>query len=261
MEERLEPEVQIADEAKPVSSMVASAQDETLDGSALEVSKLAPEAQQLIHRMMDGAEPYGRDLKINEVKKFGPQHVNVAILRAAGFKGTEIAQITGYGQQMVYMTMLHPYTKKLQHALVPQNGARVIDIRTRIEDYAGDLLDRVFAKALDEEDLDKLGKVTFGLLDRAGYGVKETLKAGTGPIADVPASSELSRLSKALEASDRIRAEIMPQFKSDAPPEVADLAQGSGSAVEAPQQVLPADQGGTHLGSQSFPGSAIRKVG
>jgi hypothetical protein len=209
-ERRLETEEQIA----PANVIAQEELDTVLDHS-----NLRPEVQALIERMLAGIEPYGRDLKAHEVKKFSPMHINIATLRAAGFKGTEIIQITGCGKQHVYLTLIHPYAKKLIQALVPQNSVRVIDIRTRLDEYAGELLDKTFGLALVSEDFEQVTKVTFGLLDRAGFSAKEV--ASSKPDGrEIPAdASTMRRLLSAMEGSKQVDEQIMPHYVGSAPPD------------------------------------------
>lgn len=176
---------------------------------------------ELIDRMLDGTEPYGRPLKEWDVLKFNPRHINMCVLRASGFKVKEVAELMGYERQGVYQTMTHPYAKKLISALTAQTSAQVLDIRGRIEDYASDLLDETFKLAMEESDLDKLSKVTFGLLDRAGHGVKEAASGAKAPgSGEIQAeASVLNRLSKALEGSKMVDREVMPTWIPRRPPE------------------------------------------
>lgn len=207
---------------------MAATVEETLD--ALDVSRLSPEIQGLIHRCMDGSEPHG-PLAQYHVLKFSPMHVNIAVLRAAGFKGTEIAQITGATKQVVYTTLTHPYAKALRAALVPSNSARVIDIRTRIDEYAGELLDKVFGMALVSDSMEDVTKVTFGLLDRGGYAPKAAgapgeVRDASGRGAVVPEST-MSRLLSALEGSESIESQVMPTWVPRRPPEEALMGSAS----------------------------------
>jgi hypothetical protein len=247
--QRLERETQIADEeSKPVSPMVLAAQEETLD--AIGVSRLAPDIQALIQRMFDGTEPTGRELKSWEVLKFNPRHVNIVVLRAAGFKGSEIEQITGYERANIYNTLSHPYGKKLVQAMQGQNSARVIDIRTRLEEYAGELLDHTFAMALKSEELEEVTKVTFGLLDRAGHSPRESKADRPKPEDIRPSESVMTRLAEAMEGSKSVDSQVMPTWKPRRPPEESFEDEAPGSV-----SVGTEDVGGHSRGSEEGSGS------
>jgi hypothetical protein len=169
-EGRLEVETQIGSAPQPA----AAGDDFDL---ATEASRLSPEVQDLIQRLLDGSEPLGRDLKQWEVLKFNPIHVNVCVLRAAGFRGVEISKILGMEQSTISTILNHPYGVKLVGALVPRGAVKVFDIKTRLEENANELLSHMYGLAMKSEELEDVTKVTFGILDRAGY----TPKTSEGP--------------------------------------------------------------------------------
>lgn len=247
--ERLEAEVQLADESPELSRGDAALQE--LD-EQVEASRLTPVVQDLIQRMMDGSEPYGRDLKPYEPMKFTPIHINICTLKAAGFRGNEIAQMVGLEAARVSIIIRHPYGVKLVSAIVPRNSARVLDIRTKMVEYADDLLDETFKLAMEEKDLDKMSKVTFGLLDRAGYAPKATHSdektRGTG----LENAHLLSRIATAITESDQVTKQIMPGYVPRRPPEEGALpgSEVIGSSGESAPLSHDASGSAPELGSQ-----------
>lgn len=236
-EERLEVEVQIG---STPAAVPATGDDFDL---ATEASRISPEVQDLIQRLLDGSEPLGRDLKQWEVLKFNPIHVNVCVLRAAGFRGVEISKILGMEQSTISVILNHPYGVKLVGALVPRGAVKVFDIKTRLEENASELLSHMYSLAMDSEDVEDVAKVTFGILDRAGY----TPKTADGPKKipgeiSIPESS-MRRLEKAMTGSEMVTREVMPHWVPRRPPDEgalpADDAIGSsvqGDAVHTPEQ-------------------------
>lgn len=228
-------EVQIAKPAQSKSEPTKPEFDRDVFDEAVEASRLTPEIQELIQRMMEGTEPYGRDLKHWEVVKFAPWHVNICTLRAAGFKVVEVAQIVGSAPANVSVVLRHPYGVKLVQALVPRGTIKVFDIKTRLEDYASDLLDKTHKLAMESQDVGEVSKVTFGLLDRAGYQPKppEGAKAPGSLLGD----STLRRLTAALGESSQVDSEVMPGWRPRRPPEEGALPAGDevGSSGEEPQ--------------------------
>lgn len=208
-----------ASQAATNQTMVAAARDE-LDES-VNVQRLPVQVQQMIERMMNGSEPYDRELRDYECKKFNPAHINICVLRAAGFKGSEIIQITGYQRQQVYLAMGHPYGKKLVQTIINNGHGRVIDIRTRLDEYAGELIDHTFALAMQSNELKEVKEVTFGMLDRAGYGAKQSEAGGSKPAdSEINAdASVLKRLSRALDGSKMVDDMVMPTWTPRRPPE------------------------------------------
>lgn len=218
-EGRLEPEVQIASNGSAQEQQrVEPVQDEMLE-SVTGDSRLSPEIQSLIERCMSGDEPLGRSLKAWEVLKFNPNHVNMCVLRASGFRNQEISQILNESPAHISQILCHPYGLKLVRALSIRSSVKVFDIRTKLEDYASDLLDQTFAQALLSEDLDTVSKVTFSMLDRAGYSPAQGAgdpKTGAGFSAS---ESTMKRLARAMEQSQQVKSEVMPGWIPRRPPE------------------------------------------
>lgn len=235
-EESLRPEVHLANEPGISSVEVALAE---LDAAG-EGAGLSPELQGLIDRMLDGVEPLERPLKTWEPVKFSPVHINICTLRAAGFKGVEIARIMDIDPQRVSITLRHPWGQKLIRALVPKNVVRVIDIRTRLDEYASDLLDHSFGLALKSEDPEVVSKITFGILDRAGYAPKPSGSGDTGNHVAPPSAREstMQRLASAMEDSNAINREIMPSWTPRRPPEETS-GLPVGGAVGSSQEIAP----------------------
>lgn len=216
--ERLEAEVQIAP--------AADTPPDVTDGQGLDelvASRLTAEAKGLIERLLDGSEPYGRDLKSWEPQKFTPQHINICVFRSIGLKGAEIARMMEMDQSRISVILGHPYGVKLVRALVPRQAVKVLDIRTKMELYADDLLERLHDKGMNEEDTSKLTAVTFGLLDRSGFGIKQEPSRGGSALGGDP--SVLRRIAGALEGSKEIDAVVMPNFQPKPPPDDGSLPQ------------------------------------
>lgn len=251
MEERLEVETQLADESPELSlgQQVQDSNDEEVGAS-----RLSPQVQEMIQRMLDGKEAYGRDLKPNEPMKFSPTHVNICTLKAAGFKGNEIAQMVGLDPVRVSTILRHPYGIKLIGALVPKNSVRVLDIRTKLADYADELLDVTCGLALKSEDLEQVSKVTFGLLDRAGYAPKAGVVDGKGERGLGTENNQLlGRVFAALNESTQVNQHIMPGYVQRRPPEEGQLpgsevVGSSGSLAPASRDV--SETSPSELGSQ-----------
>lgn len=219
MEDSLEREVQLGASELPPASVAAeacSALDEEVGDS-----RLSPTVQAVILRMLEGTEPLGRSLKPWEVLKFSPTHVNICTLRAAGFKNKEIAQMVGLEPCTISVTLNHPYGRKLLGLLVPKNSARVLDIRTRLSEYASELLDKTYSEAMVSDDVELVTKVTFGLLDRAGYSAKTSSSEDAQGKSAIFTESTLKRLTSAMEASNSIDSVIMPTYVPSRPPEEA----------------------------------------
>jgi hypothetical protein len=231
-EESLQPEVHLAEPGNSaVSAAIAVLEDAT--------AGLSPEVLAMMDRMMDGVEPVDRPLKTWEQVKFSPMHINICTLRAAGFKGSEISRIMGADQARISVTINHPYGRKLIKALVPQNAVRVIDIRTRLDEYASDLLDATFGLAMRSEDPEVVSKITFGILDRAGYAPKPPEHSGQVANQHGTASDTvMQRLAVAMEGSNAVNREVMPSWTPREPPE-GPSGLSVGEAVGSSQESAP----------------------
>lgn len=184
-----------------------------------DLEQLPPEARELIKRCMAGTEPYGRELKYYESKTFSPTMINAIMLMAAGFKNRQVAKMLGVEQQRLSVVRRHPYGIKLLDCLLSRQGVRVLDLKTKLAEYSESLTDELYKQALLSQDLKTISKITFGMLDRAGYGPTtkvETTDKRT-PLESV-GHSALSRLAAALEASDRVDSMVMPGRPTALPP-------------------------------------------
>lgn len=204
--ERLTPEVQIsgsppmAGDALPSSQAVVPQDTRTLDDVLMNVMQ-APELQGLFQRLLNGAEPYSRPLARNEPLKFNPTNISVVLLRAAGLKGKEIADIVGQTQAYVSITLRHPYGQKLLSVLLPMMAAQSLDIKRRAEAYASTMLDKLFDMGLESDDIVAVKGITFGLMDRAGYGAVQRSEVKHSFNAS---DASINRMAEALHESSRV---------------------------------------------------------
>jgi len=187
-------------------------------GVPLEMIEVNADTKMLISRCLDGTEPYGRPLKDWETDKLSPKAIQAVLMRASGFKANEVARLLDTDDSWVSTICNHPYGKKIIHAMLHTQGSRVLDIKTRLEQHASDIMDRMVQLAKMEVDLNAVSKVGFGLLDRAGYGPKQTIehesKSGKSLGTDMPT---LSRLTAALEESQTVN-RVTKSFVQKPPP-------------------------------------------
>lgn len=221
MEDRLETEQQLGGASSSLALMAEADED----------AGLSPEVQALIARCMNGTEPYEDEIsgavkKDWHQQKFSQLHVRMVMLKVAGFRNMEIADIFGQDVSRVSVTMAHPYAKKITRALIPKSAAKVIDLRSRLEIYSGELLDHAFALAMKSPDVKEVREVTFGFLDRAGYNVvTKTATAVVKPTElDSAGSTILGRMASALDESSAIDSAIMPNWKTPVPPDDSSMA-------------------------------------
>lgn len=250
MSEHLERESNIGAKAPP-SAVVSAAQDGLIDLTGDEDGAELPQhVRELIKRCLSGEEPIGRALHNNEPTKFSTQHVNICLLRVAGFRNGEIAAACGYTPTMVSIATNHPYGKKIIAELISSRGGRVLDIRSRLDEYASEVLDHVFNLAIGSQDLAVVSKVGFNLLDRAGYAPTQRLEVTDK--REIASEGSLNRLASALEQSQSVDSHIMPVYIPSPPPDEgrgevgASEPQARDSRLPGPE-VEPLSGGGIRL--------------
>lgn len=248
MEDKLEREEQIA-QAPPTARVEL---EEIVAGQQIE-----PEIQALIARCMEGTEPYERELKPWEMQKFSPMNVTTILLISAGFRQKQAAEILGIEQHRVSVTVNHPYGRKLLHALMHRQSGRVLDIRTRMETFAGDILDKMYKDAMQSEDLKIVSSIGFAMLDRAGYAPTQNIKVDSRSV-NVSATTDpatLSRIANALDESNSVDRYIMPtRPKSLAPAEARSIGTSEPTPARDEAEVAPSGIG-PRAGDQVKPGS------
>ena len=210
MEDRLEAEVRLATTETPAESTPA-----LMD---IPAPVLSQETQDLIARCIDGTEPI-ENAQSYHVDKFSTRHLQVVMLRLAGMRPGEIADLMGLSNSWISVILHHPYAVKIIKSAFPAHAVQVFDIRSRLEKYAGELLEQTFINAMKEDDLDKQSKVTFGLLDRAGFQpVNKNLNVNV-PVKPLESDAKtLNRLAGALEESNTIDQVVMPAWRPAKPP-------------------------------------------
>lgn len=209
--------------------------------------EFSPEVAALVKRCLDGTEPM-EGKRTWDHDKFNARHVNMVLLRLAGFKVGEIAEVMGCGIANVSNTLHHPYGKKILNAMMLARGTRVLDIRTRLDLYAGEILDQMVELTSKSNDLEVVTKVGFGLLDRAGYNATQKVAVAHAP-QGLASDHTLSRLANALEQSTMVDAQVMPAYVPKGPPEnqgqseVGTLGAGGRDETVARSPVDPAFSG------------------
>jgi len=182
---------------------------------------VSDEVRALINRCMDGTEPLERPLRPQEAAKLSPRAIQALFLRVAGFKGKEVAEYMGLTESYVSIMFSHPYSRKIVRAIIGSKAGEVTDIRTRLEYHSALLLERVATMAATEDDIAKVTTVTFGLLDRAGYGAKQKIEVDsrrTSVNMNLDAGTA-HRLATALDESVAIEAKVMPSYVPKPPPD------------------------------------------
>lgn len=197
---------------------------------------LPEDVKALIKRCMDGTEPKELAVRVQDPKTLSPRHINMCLLRAAGFKAGEIAGVMGLGLPAVANVLRCEYGKKVIRAVMYARGVRVLDIRTKLDEYASDILDQMYDLTVQSQDLETVSRVGFGLLDRAGYAAAGKGSSAVNVNVNVPGGeaskeSSFSRLANALDLSKSVDVSVMPKHTPSRPPdEVVQSPSADGAA-------------------------------
>jgi hypothetical protein len=176
----------------------------------LEKAQRTEAFQALIARLLAGTEPLSRPLWGQEPKKFNAGHIQLVMLRVAGFKAFEIAQMTGMHKQYVATILRHPYAVRLMQELLPSIASAALDMQATLETYSKSIIHKLGRIALETSDDKVAARVGFGILDRAGY--TPVSRAVTKHEHRIRGDSgQIDRLTKAMELSRQAR-EVPAQF-------------------------------------------------
>lgn len=233
-----------------------------LVGSGDDTKDLPQDVRDLIARCMAQEEPRTRPLRDWEPDKLSARHVMMCMLRAAGFRTGEIAGILGLGQPSVSNALCSEYGQKVTRAIMYARGTRVLDIRSKLDEFASDILDHMHSAAMRSDDLEQISKVGFGLLDRAGYGAVAKVQNVPAQAPVTAQDHHLARIASALDLSVAVDTSVMPIHVPGRPPEESvqsPSADGAAShQTEGPASLLsspPVDP------PASRPGPRLTKVG
>lgn len=112
-----------------------------------------------------------------EPLEFGPQHMQMLMMRAAGMRPKEIAEATGYSQSRVSVILNDPRAKKL----IPQLTGQMLrefqlDVREMIQSYSGEATETIGSLMRHAESEQVRLASAKDLLDRAGFKPKEVVQ-------------------------------------------------------------------------------------
>lgn len=119
----------------------------------------------------------GRSLKYWENLKLKPQHIQILIMKAAGYNNRMIAKQMGLTESRVSILVNHPDSLTILSRLVSFQAENLLDIKARIQAHAGEALDTALYLMRNSENQAVRAKAAFSLLDRAGYGAVQKVEA------------------------------------------------------------------------------------
>ena len=171
----------------------------------------SPELQEMIQRILEGSEPLDRPLHPWEPKRFNAAHVNIILMRAAGFKPGELAEMLGFDRSRISVILKHPYANRLLALLLPLAAKSAMNTRARLDTYASRMLDRVYQVGIESEDEQVVTRIGFGLIDRSSFAPTRQAEIHHKHTLSAPAAS-ITRLSAALDESRELDRQITPDY-------------------------------------------------
>lgn len=129
--------------------------------------------EQLFSRAMAEGMTRNRPLKYWENLKLKPKHLQIILMKAAGYTNNLIAQQLDLTPARVSVIVNHPDAQSLLSTLVSYAAEDVLDIKTRIKAHAGEALDVALDVMRTTKDDAVRARTGFELLKMAGYGAVE----------------------------------------------------------------------------------------
>lgn len=144
----------------------------------------------------------GRSLRYWENLKLKPIHIQMLIMKAAGYPNRAIARNFDYDEARVSVIVNHPDAKAILSRLVSYQAENLLDIKARLHAHAGEALDTVLTAMRSAEKPTERAAIGFKLLDRAGYGAIQ--KVDHSVKFEMPAA-EAHQLTAALSESQEVQ--------------------------------------------------------
>ena len=204
-----------------------------------------PQVAALIERILKGEEPWKprTDLPPNsyQIQRYTSQHVHMVLLRVAGFRKEEIAEMCRVSRAVVRYTLEHPLSQKLMATMFPQVVDQTLDMRNKLARLSDAMVGRLATIALSTPDEALATKITFGLLDRTGFGPAQKITASVEDKRLSAPAAAVSRLSAALEGSKRVDSILDANYRFKPAVQGSEAVPPHGSSV--PGQSGPAGGG------------------
>jgi transcriptional regulator len=160
--------------------------------------------QNAMVELMSGSVARGRSLKYWENLKLKPMHIQMLIMKAAGYKNHQIAERMNLTQARVSVIVNHPDAEYFLSHLISYQAENLLDVKARIQAHAGEALDTALVLMRTAKD-EVREKVAFKLLDRAGYGAVQKTEVSHKvemPAAQAQVLNDALRESMEVEEAD-----------------------------------------------------------
>lgn len=196
-------------EAKPTISGDAPGASSDLDASQHFTDEARAERMQLaMLDVMSGAIARGRNLKYWENLRLRPVHMQMLLMKAAGFTQRKIATDLNYDEARVSVIVNHPDAQYLLSHLVSFQAEKLLDVNARIQAHAGEALDTALMLMRNGKE-ETRERVAFRILGAAGYGATKKIEVNNKFEMPVQQANQLTHaLREATEVEDMTDAEF-----------------------------------------------------
>lgn len=149
--------------------------------------------------VLDGVAARGRNLKYWENLKLRPRHVQMLLMKAAGYTNKAISRRMQLTESRVSVIVNHPDAMFLLSHLVSFQAEKLLDVKARIQSHAGEALDTalLLMRTAKEEVRERSA---FKILGMAGYGVIQ--KSEAVHKFEMPASQAMALTTALRESAD-----------------------------------------------------------
>lgn len=181
------------------------------------------------------------------LRKLSPQHLQIIVMRASGYRHKEIAAVLGITPISSASVFVNEEVKEIMREVTLTIAEQLGKVKERIEQAAGEALDVVLDVMRDPDETGKVRAATaFKLLEMAGHGAIKKVESTHTLNLDKEASD---RITRALQLSGKVDVAEYAEFVEVASErgEIGSLQGGS----------IPTDSGeppvGVPLTSQPVP--------
>jgi len=187
----------------------------------------------LIMATLDAELPREEALDYWEPDKLSPKHLQVLIMKAAGFKNRAISEQLQLSESRISVIVNHPDSQQVLAGLVALAADQLTDLNTQLKAYSHEILPslmqdfRVLANREDVDGIKARASLGFGILDRAGFGPTRKVEGKVQHQMVMPAG-EAARLAGVIEEAEEAEYEILDTTV------VAGSGAGDAQAVSVP---------------------------
>jgi hypothetical protein len=195
--------------------------------------------EQLVAAAFSGQLARGRDLKYWENLRLKPQHIQMLVMKGAGYKNNEIARAMDITEARVSVIVNHPDAQSVMALLVSFQAEELLDVKTRIQAHSGEALNVALEQMRNASEPAVRLKAAFGLLDRAGYGAVQ--RTENKHVVEIPATAArgIAAALKEAQEIEEVEFEIVTEAPDSGTGEPSETGSSESTSSEPPSAGYP----------------------